>query len=279
VTRLGVVIVAVVVAAAQSVHAETAEQQVERLALEAVDAYKIADYKHAVELLRKAYEIRQVPALLYNMAKAYDKLGDIDHAYESYRLYADSAAAEPKLKARAEERVAALSEARRKKAAEQRVTEPPRTTTPPATATTVPATTGPAATATVAAGPPLSPEEQRARSHDEFVRKRRRGRVVALALGGATVAFAAVAVGLSVDALSKQHAFNAATDPDAKSRLKSESLVRAGVADGFWAATAAAAAVTGYFVYLGFRSERAPPVALAPLVVPGGGGLVAAVRF
>ena len=43
-----------------------------------------------------------MPALLYNMAKAYDKLGDIDHAYDAYRLYADSAAADPKLKARAD---------------------------------------------------------------------------------------------------------------------------------------------------------------------------------
>ena len=39
--------------------AESAESQVERLAAEAVNAYKGADYNRAVELLQKAYEIRQ----------------------------------------------------------------------------------------------------------------------------------------------------------------------------------------------------------------------------
>ena len=58
-----------------------------------------ADYNRAVELLTRAYEIRQVPALLYNLAKAYDKLGDVEHAYDTYRRYADSADADPKLKA------------------------------------------------------------------------------------------------------------------------------------------------------------------------------------
>ena len=113
------VVVALMVAAATGprAHAESAEAQVERLASEAVNAYRGADYNRAVELLTRAYEIRQVPALLYNLAKAYDKLGDVDHACDAYRRYADSADADPKLKAKADARLVVLDEIRRKKAA------------------------------------------------------------------------------------------------------------------------------------------------------------------
>src|SRR4051794_31468707 len=105
--------------------AETQEAQVERLANDALLAYKGADYKRAVELLQRAYEIRQVPALLYNLAKAYDKLGALDHAYDAYRQSVASAASAPKLKVRAGARLVALEEAKRKKAAGARAAEPP----------------------------------------------------------------------------------------------------------------------------------------------------------
>ena len=101
-----VVVVVGALALSASARAETPEAQVERLAAEAVNAYKGADYKRAVELLQQAYEIRQVPALLYNLAKAYDKLGDIEHAYDSYRLLRRFGGADPKLKAKAEARLA-----------------------------------------------------------------------------------------------------------------------------------------------------------------------------
>ena len=253
---------------ATTARAETPEAQVERLAAEAVNAYKGADYKRAVELLQQAYEIRQVPALLYNLAKAYDKLGDIEHAYDTYRLYADSAAADPRLKAKAEARVAALAEAKRKKAAEARAAEPPPP--PPVEAKPVepPKPAGP------------SPEELRARAHDDFVRDRKRSRLILIVAGGATVAFAAVALGLSIDALLLEHQFQRTTLPDDKARLKSDATVRAGVADGFWCAAAVGAAVSGYYAYRSFRHERAAPsVAMLPMVSPAGGGLAVAGTF
>ena len=109
------VVVAVMMAAATTsrAHAESAEAQVERLAADAVSAYKVADYNRAVELLSRAYEIRQVPALLYNMAKAYDKLGDVEHAYDAYRRYSDSADADPRLKSKADARLVVLEDLRR----------------------------------------------------------------------------------------------------------------------------------------------------------------------
>ncbi|MGZ3440322.1 MAG: tetratricopeptide repeat protein, partial [Polyangia bacterium] len=255
-----------------SAWAETQEAEVERLANEALSAYKGADYKRAVELLRRAYDIRQVPALLYNLAKAYDKLGDIEHAYDAYRQYVDSAASDPKLKVRAEARLTALEDARRKKAAGARAAEtpPPPTTPPPQPAQVEPPRP-----------PPPSAEELRARAHDEFVRDRRRSRLITIIGGGATVAFAAVALGLSIDALSLQHQFDRATLPADKSRLKSDATVRAGVADGFWCATAVAAGVTGYFAWRAFlrHEPAAPAVVLVPSLSPVGAGLAAVGRF
>ncbi|MCA1663305.1 MAG: hypothetical protein LC659_03390 [Myxococcales bacterium] len=254
--------------ASATARAESAEAEVERLAAEAVNAYKGADYKRAIELLQRAYEIRQVPALLYNVAKAYDKLGDIDHAYDSYRLYADSAAADPKLKARAEARVTALAEAKRKKAAEARaVAAPPVEVQPPRAVEP-------------AKPPPPSAEQLRARAHDDFVRDRKRSRLILVIAGGATVAFAAVALGLSIDALALEHRYSRTTLPDDKSRLQSDATLRAAVADGFWCAAAVGAAVSGYYAYRSVRHERAAPaMALVPMASPTGGGLALAGRF
>jgi tetratricopeptide (TPR) repeat protein len=263
--------VTLVASVAPRAFAESAEAQVERLAAAAVSAYKGADYKRAVELLHDAYAIRQVPALLYNMAKAYDKLGDVENAYDAYRRYADTAAADPKLKERAEARLQSLGEARRQKAAAARAIEPPPPPAPPVEPTPTP-------TPTPTVTPPPSAED-RAHAHDDFMSKRHRARLIALGLGAGTVAFAVVAGSLSIDALVVEHQFTAATLPDAKSRLKSDAVVRAAVADGFWAATAVTAAVTAWFVYVGFRHEPSSSVALVPLLSPTGAGLAATGRF
>jgi tetratricopeptide (TPR) repeat protein len=264
---------------AASAGAETPEAEVERLANDAVNAYKGADYKRAVELLQKAYEIRQVPALLYNMAKAYDKLGDVEHAYDTYRLYADSAAAEPKLKAKAELRVAALAELRRKKKAEEKANETP----PPQPQQQQQAqqqTAPPPVNLEPTLQPPPTPEEQRAHAHEEFVQGKKRDRLITYVLGGATVAFAAVAIGLSADALVREGKYHASTSPADKARIESDAKLRANVADGFWVGTAVAGGVTAYFAYRAFlMKEKAPAVALAPMLGPGGGGIVAVGRF
>lgn len=260
--------------------AETPEAEVERLANEAVNAYKGADYKRAVELLQKAYEIRQVPALLYNMAKAYDKLGDIEHAYDTYHLYADSAAADPKLKARAEARVAVLAEAKRKKKAEERAQEqPPQPAQQQQTQQQQAPQTG---NLEPTLRPPPTPEEQRAVAHEQFLLTKRRDRLVTYVLGGTTVAFLAVAVGLSADALVRENRFHATNAPDQKSQLESEAKIRANAADGFWAVTAVTAGLTGYFAWRAFlrkEPEQSRPLALVPMLSPSGGGIAAVGRF
>ena len=272
-------IVAVMVATAAGAHAESAESQVERLAADAVNAYRGADYNRAIELLTRAYEIRQVPALLYNMAKAYDKLGDVDHAYDAYRRYSDSADADPKLKAKADARLAILESARRKaekprRLADQPTPQQPEVDHPPPK---------PAAIARPPSPPPPPTAEQiKERLKRDRQRERRRDRWVALGLGVGTVAFAATAIGLSIDALELQSQWSSMYGGNEADRraVKNDALLHAGVADGFYAATAVAAGVGAYFLYRGFRPEpSAPSLALVPALTPAGAALVAAGRF
>ncbi|MCU1281020.1 MAG: hypothetical protein JWM53_4566 [bacterium] len=271
-----VVALAGVAATGGRAHAESAEAQVERLAADAVTAYRGADYNRAVELLQRAYEIRQVPALLYNMAKAYDKLGDVEHAYDAYHRYADSADADPKLKSKADARLVVLEEARRKKAASQRAVEPK-----PLPAQPLPAPQ-PAQVEAPKAPPPPTADEIKERLRQDRQRQRRRDRYIALGLGVGAVAFAGVAVGMSVSALqlqsdwSSQYGGVEATRRD----LKDAATTRAAIADGFYAATAVAAGVGAYFLYRGFRPEpSAPSLALMPVASPVGGALVVTGRF
>lgn len=250
--------------------AEPPEAQVERLAADAVNAYRGADYNRAVELLQKAYEIRQVPALLYNMAKAYDKLGDVEHAEDAYRRYMTSLDADPKLKAKAEARVAVLDEQRRKNAAAERAVETPRPT-PIAT----PARLPPTEPVHVAPQSVVIETHRAPAPRDD----RKHARVVALALGITTVALGGVAIGLSVSALSLHNQWTSefGGDEDTRRPIKNDALLRAGLADGFYALTAVSAAVTGYFLYRGFRAERAPSLAVS--VSPAGSYIAALGRF
>jgi hypothetical protein len=274
------VLVALMVAAATGSRAwaESAEAQVERLASEAVNAYRGADYNRAVELLTRAYEIRQVPALLYNLAKAYDKLGDVDHAWDTYRRYADSADADPRLKAKSETRLAVLEEARRKKAASQRAmeTKQPPTQPQPTQPAPQPAQVEPSKPA-----PPTAAELAQ-QEKEKRARERRRDRYIALGLGVGAVACAGVAIGLSVNALNLQSQWSSlyGGDEAARRALKDTAIQRAAIADGFYAATAVAVGVGAYFVYRGFRPERAAPsMAVVPALSPAGGALVVVGRF
>ena len=275
------VVVAVVVLAATGgrARAETPEAQVERLASDAVNAYRVADYNRAIELLTRAYEIRQVPALLYNLAKAYDKLGDVDKAYDAYRRYSDSADADPRLKAKADARANVLEERRRKKAAE-RAAE--RAAEKPQPLAQKPVAPPPPAEVTPPKPPPPTAEQIRDRLKAERQRERRRDRYVALGLGVGAVALAGVAVTFSVLAMQAhdQWSSNYGGNEAIRRDLKDTAILRAAIADGFYAGAAVVVAVGAYFVYRGFRPEpTAPSLALVPSLAPGGGGLAAVGTF
>jgi tetratricopeptide (TPR) repeat protein len=83
-------------------------REVEHLAAMAVEAYQSGDYERAVALLTSAYAIRPQPLLLYNLAKAYDKMGQEEFAILNYRKYLAADRTDEKLAARAQERMVAL---------------------------------------------------------------------------------------------------------------------------------------------------------------------------
>src|SRR5262249_34065618 len=60
--------------------AQSRGNPVEKLASDAAIAYRGGDYQRAAQLLERAYKMQPVSALLYNLAKAYEKLGDEDKA-------------------------------------------------------------------------------------------------------------------------------------------------------------------------------------------------------
>jgi tetratricopeptide (TPR) repeat protein len=249
--------------------ATSPEAEVERLADEAVKAYKAANYPRAAHLYERAYAIRPVAALLYNLAKVYDKAGDVESARATYRRFVNAPDAESGLKVKAETRLAVLDAGRHPPPATPE--PPPPIATPSPVAPEPSVTPTPAPPPAVAAAP--SPAELRARA-------RHRNRVIAIGSGAATLACGVVAIALSGSALALQRDYDATTSYDRKTQLRHDALVRAGTADVFYIATAVGAAVTGVFVYLGFRPERpARALALVPLLGPTGGGLVAAGRF
>src|SRR5262245_55119117 len=49
------------------------------------ESYRAGRFQEAVDLLTEAYQLDPNPVLLYNLARAYEGLGDTPKAIESYR--------------------------------------------------------------------------------------------------------------------------------------------------------------------------------------------------
>lgn len=269
------------VPATANARSRSTEVEVERMAADALNAYKGADYHRAVELLTRAYEIRQVPALLYNLGKAYDKLGDEEHAADAYRRYTQSSGAEPKLKARAEARLVVLDEARRKQVAAKAAAAAAAAPPPPPPPAPVVAKPQPPPEPVVP--PELLAEQRREEARQAEQHRRHRDRVLALSFGAATVAFGSTALGLSINAVQLRNQDVASLDFERKRQLKSDALLQAGFADGLYAATVAAAVVTIIFFYRGFhhasQDDSDPALSFAPSLTSSSLGLFMNGRF
>lgn len=81
----------------------------QRLSDQAVEAYGAGRYEETIRLFKQAYSLRAEPTILYNIARAQEKLGQGADALESYRRYLVSEGTDAKLRQKAEARVAALS--------------------------------------------------------------------------------------------------------------------------------------------------------------------------
>lgn len=91
--------------------AATPEDQAQSLADQAAAAYRAGDFPQALQLSQRAYGLRAEPTLLYNQARIYEKMGQAPAALEYYRRFLVAEGGDPKLRAKAEERVTALSQA------------------------------------------------------------------------------------------------------------------------------------------------------------------------
>jgi tetratricopeptide (TPR) repeat protein len=87
-----------------------------------VKAYQARRYAEAVEAFRKAYEIRQEPTLIYNIAQSLERMGQIDDAIAHYETYIEAPGTTASDRADALEHLKAL---RREKAARDTAEEKP----------------------------------------------------------------------------------------------------------------------------------------------------------
>ncbi len=73
-----------VLALGTGAHAQPAARRFQRYMNDAVEAYQAGNADAAIEALLHAYEIRQVPLILFNVARAHEQAGRIASAIEYY---------------------------------------------------------------------------------------------------------------------------------------------------------------------------------------------------
>jgi tetratricopeptide (TPR) repeat protein len=73
-------------------------------------AYETGDYDTAVRSWERAYEIDPRPLLQYNLAQAYERLGQLDRAVAAYRLYVENTPGEDPRAQNARARIASLEQ-------------------------------------------------------------------------------------------------------------------------------------------------------------------------
>lgn len=71
-------------------------------------AYETGDYQTAVDLWERAYGLDARPLLQYNLAQAYERLGQLDRAVTAYRLYVEHTPGEDERARNARARILSL---------------------------------------------------------------------------------------------------------------------------------------------------------------------------
>lgn len=205
------------------------DAQVRKLANQSHEQYQKGDYKGAADTLLEAYELKPVPALLFNIARSYEKAGESAKALTFYRRYRDSAPGDADLVAQASRAIdrleadqrerdkEAAAEQQKKQAAQQ--AEAQRLATEKARleqAERDRQARDAAAAQAALAKPAPAPEPDRALPY------------TLIGVGGAALVGGAV-LGLTANGLASDE--KASTDPIAKPDLRSQAKSRALVAD------------------------------------------------
>jgi hypothetical protein len=227
-------------AAAQGADAPAAPPNVRALVSQAATQYGAGDFAGAAATLEKAYALQPAPRLLYNLARAHDKAGDWQEAYEDYRRYVDGPGAEPDLVTRAQEAMIRL----------EHVPSPP---TPASASPAPPVAPSSSVSALPAAPATATPTPADTRSHT----------LSWMLVGGGAAALAAgVGVGIWANATASQE--KSSTDPVAKPALRDSAYSRAIAAD-VTMGIGAAALITG--IVLRFVAPARAPTAPAAVTV------------
>ena len=260
-------------------HAETSGQEVERLAAEAVEAYKGGAYDKSVALLTRAYAIHPLAPLLYNLAKAYNKQNDVDNACATYKKYTEAADTDPKLLEKAREKVASCDAAKKAMMA------------PPVDAQEA----EPEVT-------PPTPEEIAAKEEAEREKKKRIFLISGIAVSAVGVACLGTGVGLWASARSQHDDFQASFDEEQKRSLRDSAQARGNASIAMYAVGALLVAGSAPLYYFALRPEKeagsesgkepgkepdkekeaepeTPPVTIVPWLGPGAAGGMVTWRF
>ncbi len=67
--------------------ASSIDARADQLFEQSAEAYNRGEFQRAVELLKEAYRLKPDPVLLYNLARAYEGLGDLPNGLASYQAY------------------------------------------------------------------------------------------------------------------------------------------------------------------------------------------------
>jgi tetratricopeptide (TPR) repeat protein len=74
--------------------------------------YAARDYRHAIEKFIQAYAVDSDPNLLFNIARCYEELGEVDAAIEKYETFVSTPGADAKGRQRASESLSALRQSK-----------------------------------------------------------------------------------------------------------------------------------------------------------------------
>ncbi|MBI5546057.1 MAG: hypothetical protein HY901_19370 [Deltaproteobacteria bacterium] len=99
--------------------AEEEDRKIEKLVREAQKAYDAGDCKKSAETLQKAFELKAVSKLLFNIARSFEKCGEDEQAIRFYERYVD-AGEDTGLVRRASKALERLKQARAARLAEEK---------------------------------------------------------------------------------------------------------------------------------------------------------------
>jgi tetratricopeptide (TPR) repeat protein len=262
--------------------------------------YDLGRYVDAIKEFEAAYQIKNDPALLYNLAQSHRLAGNSEQALHFYRTYLRYVPKPPN-RAEIESRITQLEQVVAQKTASQTAppkdtlpptgttppatTEPPLTTTPPTT--TAPPPGAPPATTTPdtfnSGGGPSAPTSSRDGSRDaprdpSVGRALRIAGIAGMATGGLCIIIGAIEGGRAVGAandINNAGAMGGTFDPAVETRGKNAVAAEKGfLVTGFLVGGAG-----GILYYLGHRQQQESSVAVTPVASASAAGATLRVSF